>query len=256
MNRHKPAVLLALVVSAVVPVTTASAGVSGSIPPQDTVQAILDDWVAGGSGGVAVGITVRQLLAHRSGLAEHTDGELGPAVLADPTRSWTPQEVLDLVVEQPRDFPPGEQFAYSNTNYIVAGLLLEHVTDMSTADNLRARIVEPLGLTHTYLAPDGVREPIGAFSRSLPGGDTDGASYHALETAAGAAGAVVSSAGDIATFIRALAHGELVPADDLRRDDSRIPHRRGKPRHLPVLSTNGHRDLQLSVVRSMVRAVG
>ena len=52
MNRHKPAVLLALVVSAVVPVTTASAGVSGSIPPQDTVQAILDDWVAGGSGGV------------------------------------------------------------------------------------------------------------------------------------------------------------------------------------------------------------
>ena len=83
---------------------------------------------------------------------------------------------------------------------------------MSTADNLRARIVEPLGLTHTYLAPDGVREPIGAFSRSLPGGDTDGASYHALETAAGAAGAVVSSAGDIATFIRALAHGELVPA--------------------------------------------
>ena len=56
---------------------------------------------------IAEGITVRQLLAHRSGLAEHTDGELGPAVLADPTRSWTPQEVLDLVVEQPRDFPPG-----------------------------------------------------------------------------------------------------------------------------------------------------
>ena len=275
MNRYKPAVWLALVVSAVLPVTTASAGVSGSIPLQDSVQAILDDWVAGSSGGVAVayarsddelfvlaagtggsvdgtlepdseflvgsltktfvavmllqlvadgtiglddlvtehapgltiveGITIRQLLAHRSGLAEHTDGELGPAVLADPTHSWTPQEVLDLVAEQPRDFSPGEQFAYSNTNYIVAGLLLEQATDMSTADNLRARIVEPLGLTHTYLAPDGAREPIGAFSRSLPGGDTDGVSYHALETAVGAAGAVVSTPGDIATFIRALA---------------------------------------------------
>ena len=120
--------------------------------------------------------------------------------------------MLDLVAEQPRDFPPGERFAYSNTNYIVAGLLLEQVTDMSTADNLRTRIVEPLELTHTYLAPDGARQPIGAFSRSLPGGDTDGASYHALETAAGAAGAVVSTAGELATFIRALAHGELLPA--------------------------------------------
>ena len=283
MNRYKPALLLTFVVSAAVPLATASAGVSGSIPLQDTVQAILDDWAAGGRGGVAVayaksddemfvlaagtdgpvggtlepdsefrvgsltktfvavmllqlvadgtiglddlvtehaaeltiaeGITVRQLLAHRSGLPEHTDGELGPPVFADPARSWTPHDVLDLVAEQPRDFRPGEQFAYSNTNYIVAGLLLEQVTGLSTAENLRTRIVEPLGLSHTYLAPDGEREPIGAFSRSLPGGDTDGGSYHALETVAGAAGAVVSTAADIATFIRALAHGELLAAE-------------------------------------------
>ena len=264
------------------PLSAATVEASGSTSLEATIQATLDDWVAGGPGGVAVayarddgelvvlaagtdgpsggtlerdsefrvgslaktfiavmllqlvsdgtiglddvvtehapeltiaqGITIRQLLAHRSGLAEHTDGELAPAVLADPARSWTPQDVLDLVAEQPRDFPPGERFAYSNTNYIVAGLLLEQVTDMSTADNLRTRIVEPLGLTHTYLAPDGARQPIGAFSRSLPGGDTDGASYHAIETAAGAAGAVVSTAGELATFIRALAHGELLPA--------------------------------------------
>ena len=144
------------------------------------------------------------------GIPEHTDGELAPAVLADPARTWTPADVLDLVADQPRDFAPGAQFAYSNTNYIVAGLLLETVTGMTLADNLQPRIVEPLGLTSTYFAPDDARSPIGGFSPSLPGGDTNGVSYRALETAAGAAGALVSTASDLATFIRALAHGELL----------------------------------------------
>ena len=159
---------------------------------------------------IADGVTIRQLLAHRSGLPEYTDGELAPAVLADPARTWTPADVLALVAGQPRDFPPGTAFAYSNTNYIVAGLLLEHVTGRTLAENLQSRIVEPLGLSHTYLASDGTRSPIGGFSDSLPGGDTSGASYRALETASGAAGSLVSTASDLATFLRALAHGQLL----------------------------------------------
>ena len=156
---------------------------------------------------IADGVTIRQLLAHRSGIPEHSDGEL---VLTDPGRSWTPADVIDLVVDQPRDFPPGAEFAYSNTNYIVAGLLLERVTGTTLADNLRSRITEPLGLTSTYFAPDDTRSPIGGFSNALPGGDTSGESYRALETASGAAGALVSTAPDLAVFIRALAHGELL----------------------------------------------
>jgi D-alanyl-D-alanine carboxypeptidase len=159
---------------------------------------------------IADGVTIRQLLAHRSGLPEHIDGELAPAVIADPSRTWTPADVLELVADQPRDFAPGTQFAYSNTNYIVAGLLLEEVTGRTLADNLQSRITEPLGLTSTYFAPDDTRSPIGGFSNSLPGGDTSGASYRAIETASGAAGALVSSASDLAVFIRALAHGGLL----------------------------------------------
>ena len=160
---------------------------------------------------IADGVTIRQLLAHRSGIPEYTDGELAPAVLADLARTWTPTDVLDLVADQPRDFPPDERFAYSNTNYVVAGLLLETVTGTALADNLRSRIVEPLGLTSTYFAADDPRPPVGGFSPSLPGGDTDGASYRALETSAGAAGGLVSTASDLATFIRALPRGELLP---------------------------------------------
>jgi len=159
---------------------------------------------------VADGVTIRQLLAHRSGIPEHSDGELAPAVLVDPGRSWTPTDVIDLVADQPRDFLPGAAFAYSNTNYIVAGLLLESVTGMTLSDNLTTRVTEPLGLTSTYFAPDDERSPIGGFSSSLPGGDTSGDSYRALETAAGAAGALVSTAPDLAVFLRALAHGELL----------------------------------------------
>ena len=159
---------------------------------------------------IADGVTIRQLLAHRSGLPEHADGELAPAVLADPARTWTPADVLELVADQPRDFAPDTQFAYSNTNYIVAGLLLESVTGMTLAENLQSRIVEPLGLSSTYFAPDSTRSPIGGFSNSLPGGDTDGDSYRALETTAGAAGSLVSTASDLAIFIRALVHGEIL----------------------------------------------
>ena len=159
---------------------------------------------------IADGVTIRQLLAHRSGLPDYTDGELAPAVLADPARTWTPADVLALVADQPRDFPPGTTFVYSNTNYVIAGLLLERITGMTLAENLRSRIVEPLGLSHTYFAPDDTRSPIGGFSDSLPGGDTSGASYRALETASGAAGSLVSTAADLATFMRALAHGQLL----------------------------------------------
>jgi D-alanyl-D-alanine carboxypeptidase len=78
---------------------------------------------------IADGVTIRQLLAHRSGIPEHTDRELAPAVLADPARTWTPADLLRLVADQPRDFAPDAQFADSNTNYIVAGLPSSLTTD-------------------------------------------------------------------------------------------------------------------------------
>lgn len=126
-------------------------------------------------------------------------------MLADPSLPWTPSDVLARVADQPRDFEPDEQFAYSNSNYIVAGLLLEKVTGVTLVDNLRARIVEPLGLASTYFAPDETRSPIGGSSPFLPGGDTNGDSYHALETAAGAAGdliGLVAAEQDCCQFVR------------------------------------------------------
>ncbi len=74
------------------------------------------------------------------------------------------------------------------------------------------RITEPLGLSSTYFASDPTRAPIGGLSNALPEGDTSSVSYRALETAAGAAGALVSTPADLAAFLRALAHGQLLSA--------------------------------------------
>jgi D-alanyl-D-alanine carboxypeptidase len=159
---------------------------------------------------IADGVTVRQLLSHRSGIPDYVNAEYFERLVADPTRTWNADDVFGLVAGLPRVFPAGSRFEYSNTNYIVLGQLVETITGKSIAENLRTRIIEPLGLQHTYLAPDDARTPIGGFSELLPGGSTATTSYYALETSAGSAGALVSNAGDLAVFIRALANGKLL----------------------------------------------
>lgn len=158
-------------------------------------------------------VTVRQLLNHSSGIPDIASlPELVDALLADPGRAWTPEETLAALAGLDRDFAPGSQLGYSSTNYIVAGLLVEQLTGRSLAENLRSRITGPLGLTATALAPDGPG-PVTGFSQQLgPGGNTETVSLHALETAAWAAGGMVSTAEDLSVFFRALSAGDLLSA--------------------------------------------
>jgi len=110
----------------------------------------LDDPVAGLVPGYAVldGVTVRQLLAHRSGVPDILP-LLRSQLNRDTHRRWTPTDVLAAV--GPSAFPPGSQHAYSNTNYLVLGLVVEAVTGHPYAEELARRVVEPLGLERTGL---------------------------------------------------------------------------------------------------------
>lgn len=107
--------------------------------------------------------------------------------------------------------PPGTVHSYSNTNYVVAGLLIEKITGTSLAENLRARITGPLGLTHTAYGAEGP-EPVTGSALILPRGSTETVSYRSLATAAGDAGGIVSTAKDLVTFLSALDEGKLVSA--------------------------------------------
>lgn len=111
-------------------------------------------------------ITVRHLLQHRSGIPSYTD-EPGffDDVGVDDTRRWTPEEPVELVIDQELEFEPGAEFRYSNTNYAVLGLLAQDLTGQPYHDLVKDRIVEPAGLERTYLA--GHEEgpaPVGAYT--------------------------------------------------------------------------------------------
>ena len=98
----------------------------------------------------ATTITVRQLMNHTSGLVRYEfKPEVGEALRADPHRAWTPEERLSYVLDSEPPFEAGEGWEYSDTNYIVLGMIIERLTSLPYYDALRARILEPFDLTNT-----------------------------------------------------------------------------------------------------------
>jgi len=182
----------------------------------------LDDPVARYLPGVVPGageITMSDLLAHMSGLP---DFDALPAVLAPYLAGnlayvWAPRDLIDLAIAQPATSAPGTAFAYSNTNYLVAGLIVEEVTGKPLETVLRTRIFGPLRLRHTVFAlalAGGAPRPRAHGYTVLPGaGRVD---VTALTPYSWAAGAIVSTTADVAAFYRALLAGRVVAPASLR----------------------------------------
>lgn len=173
-------------------------------------------------------ITLRHLLNHTSGIYNYTDDpEVLRAFVRNRLEVWTPARIVALATRHQPLFAPGARWSYSNTGYILLGLVVERATGTTLAEQLRRRIVEPLGLTRTSL-PDLPTMPppvargyllVGNGLVSTPGRrPADVTSWS--PTWAWAAGALVSTAADLGRFYRALLGGELlVPAqlDAMRR---------------------------------------
>ncbi|MGK5637113.1 serine hydrolase domain-containing protein [Streptomyces sp. URMC 126] len=103
-------------------------------------------------------ITVRQLLQHRSGLPEHEDDLYAMGIEKVRYKHFTPQDLMDLSLDEPPVFEPGTDWSYSNTNYIVAGMLIEKITGRWWGDEVKDRIIKPLGLKDTAV-PTGYEIP-------------------------------------------------------------------------------------------------
>ncbi len=88
-------------------------------------------------------ITVRQLLSHTSGYQDYWPQDYVPPMMLEPT---TAQEIMDLWAKKPLDFDPGTRWQYSNTNYVITGVIVEKVSGMPFFDFLRSRVLAPLGL--------------------------------------------------------------------------------------------------------------
>lgn len=169
----------------------------------------------------ASSVTVRQLLDHTSGIADYFGGRTlsGPTVkdlmIAEPNRFWQPADLLEFSRSHQRPVaPPGERFSYSDTGYVLVGLLLEHVSGRQFHDLLHDRIFTPLGMDDSHLMLRSTPARGAGTIAPVRLDDTDVAAFRSL-SADWAGGGIVSTLDDLARFSVALHGGELVSDSQL-----------------------------------------
>ncbi|WAL67898.1 serine hydrolase [Amycolatopsis cynarae] len=175
----------------------------------DTVEQWLPK-VVNGNGNQGSRITVEMLLNHTSGLYNYTDEKFMKQVLDHPHRTYKPIELVGYALAHPPYFPPGTSYAYSNTNYILLGMIIERVTRRAYAAEIRDRILQPLGLRDTFVpeVSDVLPPPFMHGYSMTPQGKTDVTEFN--PSWAGSAAGMISTVGDLDRFEAALLGGTLL----------------------------------------------
>ena len=158
-------------------------------------------------------ITVRQLLQHTSGLPDFDETLFGTTDVFQYRHHYvTPRDVLDSALSKPAQFEPGAQWKYTNTNYVVLGMLVERVSQRPVGEQIDERIVKKLGLSHTYFPAPGEEKIRGTHPQGYhlsAGGKL--ADITEMDPAWGwAAGAMVSTPSELNTFFQAVFDGRLL----------------------------------------------
>ncbi len=170
----------------------------------------------------AENITLIQLMSHTSGLFDYfRHPEYNMRVFNEPDHEWTPQEILDEFVLDPY-FEPGQRYRYSNTNFVLLGLVIEAATGESLGQVLSERLTEPVGLDDTFCQCAGPPPPGSARAYlqtpSGPVGLDDGTDYRPTLSAAKVAfgaGDIVSTSEDLADWVRTVYGGHLLAPESL-----------------------------------------
>ena len=193
---------------------------------EDDGKLSLDDHVSKFLPGITGGdrITIRQLLSHTSGIQDFWPQDYSFEAMSHPT---TPQHIVDLWAKKPLDFQPGDQWQYSNTGYVAAGMIAEKVSGEPLVTFLQKRIFKPLGMTtvvdqdetNTPKFPAGYgRYALGPIRKVTP--PARGWLY--------AAGELSMSAEDLAKWDIARIDRSLVPADDWQAQETPVKLNNGK----------------------------
>ncbi|KUN45791.1 peptidase [Streptomyces olivochromogenes] len=190
----------------------------------------VEKWLPGvvrGHGHDGRRITVRQLLNHTSGIFNYTADDdfartyfLKDGFLEHRYDTKTPEQLVAIAMTHEPLFAPGTSWSYSNTNYVLAGMVIEKVTGHSYAAEIRRRVIEPLGLRATSVP--GTRttlpRPSGhAYSKLSRA--TTGPTYDVTRlnpSLASSAGEMISDSADLNRFYSALLGGRLLPPKQLK----------------------------------------
>ncbi|MBB1254599.1 serine hydrolase domain-containing protein [Streptomyces alkaliterrae] len=196
----------------------------------------VEKWLPGlirGNGNNGHRITVRQLLQHTSGLPDYTEDKrfyqrLTTGFPEHRYDSYRPEELVAIALRRKPDFAPGRDWKYSNTGYVVAGMVIEAVTGRPYAREVHRRVLEPLGMTSTLLPGRRTTLPgpaVRHYSKYV--GPRPGTAVHDVTefspTIAGAAGELVTTSGDLTRFYRALLGGRLLPPAQQRAMFKAVP---------------------------------
>lgn len=189
----------------------------------------VEKWLPGvvrGHGHDGRRVTVRQLLNHTSGIYDYTRDEdfvrtyfLKDGFLQHRYDTLRPQELVAIAMSHEPTFEPGASWSYSNTNYILAGMIVERVTGHSYGDEIRRRVIAPLGLRGTSVPgtrttlPQPSSRAYGKLAKTATGPTYDVTELN--PSMAGAAGEMISDSADLNRFYRALLGGRLLPPRQL-----------------------------------------
>ncbi|WP_330266909.1 serine hydrolase domain-containing protein [Streptomyces griseorubiginosus] len=198
----------------------------GRLSLDDTVE----KWLPGvvhGNGHDGSRITLRQLLNHTSGIFNYTADEtfgrtyfLKDGFLRHRYDTKTPEQLVAVAMAHRPDFAPGTSWNYSNTNYVLAGMVIQKVTGRSYGEEIRDRVIEPLHLTATSVPGTRVTVPrpsSRAYSKLAQ--TATGPTYDVTRlnpSLASSAGEMISDSADLDRFYSALLKGRLLPPKQLK----------------------------------------
>ncbi|MFE5939714.1 serine hydrolase domain-containing protein [Streptomyces sp. NPDC056470] len=197
----------------------------------------VEKWLPGvvrGNGHDGRTVTVRQLLNHTSGIYDVTSDAgfqqkvFGPDFLKNRYDTWTPEQLVAVAMTHAPDFAPGTGWSYSNTNYVLAGMVIEKATGRPYGKEVQRRIIKPLKLRATSVPGTTVTMPEpSSRAYSKLSRDPNATTVHDVTelnpSLAHAAGEMISDSNDLQTFYRALLKGKLLPRAEMREMTRAVP---------------------------------
>lgn len=185
---------------------------AGDLALDDPVADHLPTWVRTDTNDA----TIRDLMAMRSGLSDYVDDASWQETIAHPRRGETWREVLARVAPPYAD--PGVTFEYNNTNYLLLGLVIQHVRGKPLAEVLRSGVLAGAGLDRLIFQPGERPTPPMAMPSAETGALEKGGGYlpsYAAISGAGGAGAMASDAKTLARWFARFCAGDIISRDSL-----------------------------------------
>jgi CubicO group peptidase (beta-lactamase class C family) len=193
----------------------------GRLATSDTISRFLPDYPDGEH------ITIDELLRHTSGIKDYTSipGYFDKAIREDVSTA----QLIDVFKHLPVDFPPGTEWQYSSSGYVVLGAIIEKVTGKPWHVAMREILLAPLGLARTAYDDGSTLIPHRALGYGIgAAGDAVTAPYISM-TQASAAGGLVSTADDLMRWMHALHSGKVLSPDAYRRMTTVVTTASGRP---------------------------